>query len=147
MVIQNEHGQTFIPYVLLGSLYVDRTINTSSKLFKISVSEEFSLVSTTPPSCTVSGYNIDLIRTEKNIFQSKIEEVLDEYRNDYNALKGELSVPKINEFGFGFVYENGTFIGTKDPNLSISVYSRRIPVRYIDIEANKKSGNLEVRAW
>ena len=147
IIIQNEIGQVFIPYVSSSSVYVDRTINTSSKLFKISVSEEFPLASSTPPSCTVSGYSIGLIRTEKNIFQSRIEGVLDEYRNDYNTLKGELSVPKINEFGFGFVYENGTFIGTKDPNLSISVYSQRIPVRYIDIEANKKSGDLEVRAW
>jgi len=58
-----------------------------------------------------------------------------------------LSVPKINEFGFGFVYESGTIVETVNPDVRISVYSQRTPVRYIDEEGNKKSGDLEIRVW
>jgi len=64
ILIQNEIGQIFTPYIFLSSVYVDRSLNTSSKLFKISVSKEFPLANTyagTPGICTeinigASGY-------------------------------------------------------------------------------------------
>lgn len=156
IVIQNEIGQIFTPYIFLSSVYVDRSLNTNSKFFKISVSEGFPPLANpdtgTLSTCTslnkgVGGYEIGSIRTEKNIFQSKVEGVLEEYRTGYDALKAELKVPMINEFGLGFVYENETLTRTVDPNLNISIYSNRFPVRYIDEEGNKKSGDLEIRVW
>jgi len=156
IIIQNDQGQIFTSYISSNGndIYVDRT-NADFNFFKISVSEEFSLVSTytgTPITCTplnkeASGYSIGSLRTEENIFQSKVEKTLVEYRANYASLKVELRVPAINEFGLGFVYENATVVKTLDPNLSISVYSERIPVRYIDKGGNKKSGDLDIRVW
>ena len=104
-----------------------------------------------PSSCTslnkASGYSLSSIRTEKNIFQSQVERVLVEYGTDYETLKTELKVPRINEFGLEFIYEDETVVKTTDPTLRISVYSQRTPVRYIDEEGNKKSGDLEIRVW
>lgn len=156
IVIQNDQGQIFTSYISSdgNDVYVDRT-DSGFDFFKISVSEEFPLVSTysgSPVTCTplnkeASGYSIGLLRTEENIFQSKVEKTLAEYKTNYDTLKAELKVPMINEFGLGFVYENETVVKTLDPNLSISVYSERFPVRYIDKEGNKKSGDLDIRVW
>ena len=152
ILIQNEEGQTLEPFISSGNVYVDRD-DANFDFFKISVSEEFAQANTgTLEGCAelskgASGYEIGLLKTEKNIFQSQVEQVLVEYGTDYETLKTGLKVPRINEFGLGFVYESGTIVETVNPVVRISVYSQRTPVRYIDEEGNKKSGDLEIRVW
>ena len=73
--------------------------------------------------------------------------MINSYYNNYDALKTELNVPLRDEFGFDFVYENETVVGPSPINTNISVYANDVSIRYVDTEANKKSGSLRIRVW
>ena len=153
LVVINDSGNTFNSYVIGSTgnfgLLIDRT-GSETDFFKVRISEEFDSIGPGGPSgCgdlnEGSGYNIGLIRTDKYVFESKVGESMEEYKNDYEGIKDILKVS--DEFGFGFTYANDTVIKTEDVNVPISVFAREIPIQYIDEEASIVSGLINIRIW
>jgi len=132
-----------------NNLIVNRGSNTFLKIYG---SEELKSLTTNPESsCAVltkgSGYEIRLLKLSKYISKTKVEELNANYLGEYANLKEELNIPEGSDFGFGFIYNNGTIIETESKNVSRSVYTKEIPVRYLDDEANILSGDIKIKIW
>jgi len=122
------------------------------EFFKIYYSEEKFINSTSDYSCTlpvadVNNYSVGSIRTKDQIFESRVISLIDTYESDYKTLKEDLKIPLGTEFGFGFIYSNGSVIGTEEKNISINIYVEEIPIQYMDYEANINSGFLNIKVW
>jgi len=126
---------------------------TESDFFKVYDSPEFEelekVVGISGCKFLENGkdYTIGLIRTSKYLFESKILNLMDEYNIGYEGLKEELKIPPGSEFGFSLTYDNGTIIRTEEKNISISIYAKEIPIRYIDDKANINFGFMNIRVW
>ncbi len=156
IIVKNDSEDTFKSY-LIGStgnfgLLVDRE-ESGTTLLKVRVSEEFPPIMVDPgiSNCEDlnedNGYIIGLVRTDKYIFESKVEDLMSKYRIDYGGTKDTLSVSDQNEFGFSFTYSNGTTIKTNEVNVSTDVFARELPVLYVDKNAGKVSGLIGIRIW
>lgn len=93
------------------------------------------------------GYNLGLIKTNKQIFETKIIKLMNDYNNNYETLKEELGVAPGSEFGFSFTYSDGIIIKTGEKNISVSVYVNEIPIQYISKDAAREPGFLNIKAW
>lgn len=156
IIVKNDSGDSFDSY-LIGSasdlgLLIDGT-GSGTTFFKVRVAEEFTPISsdTGLPGCgtltEVSGYTIGSIRTDEYIFESKIKDLIERYRNDYIGTKKSLNMSTKNDFGFSFTYSNGTTIKTQEVNVSAVIYAEEVPVQYIDTAANITSGILNIKLW
>lgn len=114
--------------------------------FKVHYSEEeFKDFPTSNNNCVDAI--IESVRTDKHIFETKIIVLKEEYENGYDDLKEKLKVPAESEFGFSFIYSNETIIGTKEGNISISIYTEKVSIHYIDKEANINPGLIIIKVW
>jgi len=149
----NDSGYVFNSYFKNEGGNFDLLIDGTSGInnfFKVRVSEEFAPITTDPglTGCgnlnegSVLGYTIGLIRTDKHVFESKIGDLMKEYKNDYEGIKNILKVSSEDEFGFSFTYVNNMVIKTKEVNVSIDVFSKDIPIQYIDKNASIVSGKF-----
>jgi len=122
-------------------------IGDATRLLKIYYSDEFDDASGDPSSCVSEGYEIVSSKIEKKIFESRAINFISRYQSQYNTLKSDLNVPTNSEFGFDFIYENGTKIGSGEINSSASIYAGEVPVGYLTSEANINFGKLIVKVW
>jgi len=120
-----------------------------SNFFKIYNSSEFQEINSDDSSCKMlsegKDYTIGLIRTEIYFFESRIINLTEEYKNDYQGLKARLKMP--SEFDFSFLYEDGTIIKTSDKDPSTNVYATEFPIQYINKNASIRSGFINLRVW
>ena len=153
-VVKNEEGATVQSSKDGSDLLLVR--ESSETLFKFLESEEFSTGNTgTLGSCTAltknSGYFLGLMKTERKIFESNIEELIIVYENDYNTVKEDLKVSRMEDFSFALEYDNGTRIFPESANTSVlqnvNVYSDNFPIIYINKNFETKSGFLGVSLW
>ena len=149
IIVIDDSGTTFNSYISGPSLIIDT--GGSDLLLKVRVSKEFDPIGPPGPSgCTnvnENGYTIGLIRTDEYVFESKVGELMEEYKNNYSGVKDVLKVSSEDEFGFSFTYANDTVIKTEEVNVSISVFAKEIPIQYIDKNAGKMSGLINIRIW
>jgi len=120
--------------------------------FKIYYSEEeFNSPAYTGTDCdspTIdTEYIVGLVSIESEIFESGIKEFINQslYDNEYS--KTEIGIPLQNEFSMAFTYENGTIIDTLSTSIATEIYSQKIPIEYIDEEAQIKVGELSITIW
>jgi hypothetical protein len=153
-VVKNEAGKTLQSSKDGSDLLLVRE-NTET-FFKFLESEEFSAGSQgTLGSCTAltkgSGYTLGLMKTERKIFESNVEELIIAYENDYNTVKEDLKVSRTEDFSFALEYDNGTRLFPKSANTSIlqnvNVYSDNFPIIYVNNNFETKSGFLGVSLW
>tara|TARA_Y100000310_G_scaffold24394_1_gene23443 strand:- start:13118 stop:13819 length:702 start_codon:yes stop_codon:yes gene_type:complete len=146
IIVKNRLKNNQISYVLGNDLEISRD-NNSETFFKIYYSEEFNEVSTigeTP--CNSRNYEKGLVRTNKYVFETKIINLMNEYKNNYEALKEELKIPIGSDFNFGFTYNNKTSIIT-EKNISTNIYAMEIPIQYVDKESNILLGSINLKIW
>ena len=152
LIVKNNSGNIFTAKISGNNLFVDRE-SSGNIFFKIYFSEEFEETEEgTMEGCEIlnketGGYKIGLIRTEKNIFEVKIIELIGKYNSDYEILKNELKIPSGNDFGFGFICNNGTVIETGEKDLSTNIYTEETPITYIDEDASILSGFIKTKIW
>ena len=129
------------------NLQIERGGNS---FFKVYNSEEFDEIGITSLGSCGSG-NIGFINNETYAFETKINELINEYgefgSENYEVLKEELKVPSRNDFGFSFIdnEETETIVGDKE--VTTSVYARKIPIYYVDDNANVLLGFINIRVW
>lgn len=125
--------------------------NTNSKFFKIYYSEELFGQTVLEGTChnpiLDQDYKIGLIKTTEEVFESKILNYITIYNEDYGDLKAQLGLSTGKEFYFNFTYANGTSISPIEKSTYGSLYVQRKYIEYIDMEANKKIGVLEIWVW
>ncbi len=150
IIVKNELNQIQESYKEGNDLKVNRKVK-SNLFYRIYNSSEFNLTGekTINPCIQIEehSYNIGLIRTEVQIFESRILNLTNEYNTDYENLKERLNVPTGNDFGFSFTYNNETIIGTNEKEISTDIYAREFPIQYVNVEASLESGFLNIRVW
>ena len=119
---------------------------------KIYSSEEFDAVETgTMSSCRYSsegpGYDLGLVRTEKNIFEKKIIQLIESYDKNYERVKEKLNIGPGNDFGLGFVYANGTVVSTEEKEIAGNVFIEEVPIQYISKDSFREAGSLNIKTW
>ena len=144
VIVRNKEGKV-LSKILEQNL--DVTKNTGETFLKIYSSEEFSIEPGTIPGCQESDYTFGLIKSEKNIFETRIIQIIESYNNDYESLKGELNIAQGNEFRLDFVYANGTIISTEEKEVLVSVFVDEFPIQYISKDAVRELGSLNVGIW
>ena len=133
-------------------LFINRGDNKTD-FFKIHVSKEFDEIEEgSMNQCEKlekddEGYKIGSIKVTKYLFETKIIELKNLSDYDYDSLKKDLNISGGNEFGFDFIYDNGTIIETKTGETKTNIYIEEIPVQYIDKEANILQGIIRIKVW
>jgi len=154
IIVQNDSGSIFTANLSADKkdLYINRGSGIDSTFFKIYSAEEFpSVANTGMSSCADlgegAGYTIGLSKEEDYTFESKVLWLLNNYTTDYEALKKDIKISPGDEFGFAFIYSNGTEIKTSGINATINIYSERIPVKYIKTDSKRETGFIDVLVW
>ncbi|MBU4308304.1 MAG: hypothetical protein KJ566_00710 [Nanoarchaeota archaeon] len=93
------------------------------------------------------SYQVGQISTKEYIFESKVVNLIEELKTNETFYSEVQSIIN-NEFDFGFTDFEGTPIWTNEVrDVSTNIYIKKIPVQYIDEQANIKSGYLNLRIW
>jgi hypothetical protein len=151
IIVKDESKETASSYISetdSDDLIVQRD-SSGDNFLKIYSSPEFDFLEEGATSgCEErSDYEIDLLKKSEYISEKKIFEKIGSYESDYGGLKEELGFSENSNFGFGFVFSNGTLFETLETNSSESVYAKEIPVRYINKNAEILSGSLKIKVW
>tara|TARA_Y100000034_G_scaffold122656_1_gene168397 strand:+ start:5540 stop:6253 length:714 start_codon:yes stop_codon:yes gene_type:complete len=123
------------------------------RFFKIYYSnEQFKDFSGNQNACSEpkenEDYSIKLIKTEMYLYETRINNITEEHKKNYEKLKEKLKILEGTEFGFSLIDNNRSNITkTEDNNLPINIYADETPIQYIDEEANIKSGFLIIKVW
>jgi len=151
IIVKNNAGEVLDSKISGQDLYIERD---GGELFlKIYSSEEFDLTETgTMSECRnlkemPDGYLLGLIKTEKNIFESKIIQLIENYDDDYETLKKELDIAMGEDFHLGFTYANGTIIATEEKETSGNVFINNVLIEYISKNASREAGYLNIGIW
>ncbi len=115
-------------------------------LFKVYFSKErFNNYPTENSGCTISS--IRKISKKKEIFETKIISLKNNYSIFYDKLKEDMEFPSEKDFGFSFEYENGTTIETPERKITGEIYIEEIPINYIDLNGNFSRGKIKLKVW
>ena len=143
IIVRNDTGGVFNAKISGQDLFVE---NWNEKFLKIYGSENFSDTDPGTMSSCQLDYTFGLIRSEKNIFEKRIIQIIENYNNDYESLKEELNIAG-NEFRLGFTYANGTSISTEEKEVLVSVFVDEFPIQYISKDAVRELGSLNIGVW
>ncbi|SRR3972149_3598933 len=132
-----------------NDLFIERNNNL---FFRVYGSEEFNssggaLNNCQPLNENSQGYILGLSRDSREIFESKVLELFENYTENYEALKIDMKISSVDEFGFRFTYSNGTEIKIPEKNVTINVYADRTAVQYIKADATRESGFIDTIVW
>jgi hypothetical protein len=138
---------------VFGSSLISIPWNPGNKLLKIySSSEVFEPQSFSPSGCATllegTNFFIRYIKTEKYIFEPNIIKLKESYDNSYEDLKNELGIPPEEDFGFSFINSNGvSVIEAGEVPSSLSIYSKKNYVTYVNNKSDILPGIIIVKAW
>jgi len=95
-------------------------------------------------------YNLGLVRTTENIFESKIINFSGFIDNSqgYEEIKQKYKMATGDEFGF--IFEDGernVIVETKEKEVSTDIFVEEIAIQYVDNEAHIKPGFLKIKVW
>jgi len=127
------------------SIFLRLSIGTNGKkVIWIYTSEiSFTTKSSSCPGTPQNNPTIESIRTEKQIFEKKIINGI----NNFVNLKGNISIPIGSDFSFRFEMNNKTQISAGERNISTEIYVKEFPIQYIDANASTLSGKIIVKVW
>lgn len=150
IIVDSEGNVLDSSRVYINGAYISIDgLSSQDTFFKIYYSEEFNQVSGGGGGCTNVDEEIGLVKTDKYVFQEKIESGVDD--GDYSALKTKLDVPGKTEFTYGIILSNGELIEKTHPDLesdiSTNIYVRDKPIKYIDSDGKINSGYLKIKVW
>ncbi len=145
----DELENTSIPSSGSGDIQINRNSNTDN-FFKLYYSKDLPENSVESLSCQAlsesSGYTLGITKNEEFVFESKMLDMINNYQF-YDTLRNTLKVPANLDFGFGLTYENGTYVGTDNGNITTSIFIKDTSIQYIDSEGNKRTGFVKTEIW
>ena len=108
--------------------------------------KNLNYIATTPLSDNT--YTIGFIKTSNYAFKTKVDEFKTSYEAGYNNLKQQLDIPSDTEFIFIFTdEETGEIVQPAEKETRASIYSKEIPVQFINQIASINSGTLTIKVW
>ena len=147
IIVKNKNKELLDFHISGNNLKIKRN-DGSNLFFKIYHSKEFEDVQGTSINpCIPEDYVIGLMNNKSYIFEQKITDFIESYNSDYDSLKTELKVPERNEFGFSFINNTGTETSVGEENIMTSVYTEKIPIFYVDANANVLLGFITIKVW
>jgi hypothetical protein len=91
---------------------------------------------------------IKSIKTQEYIFESGIVRLKQKYDSSYEDVKKYFGVSNEEEFGFSFINSQGiTSIDVGKEPSKTSIYSKEIPIIYVNNQSNFASGVLKLKVW
>ena len=147
IIVKNQNKELLEFHISGDDLEIKRN-DVENVFFKIYHSEVFEDVqgtSTTP--CNQRNYVIGLMNNKSYVSEKNITDFIESYNSDYESLKTELKLPERNEFGFSFINNTGTEITVGKENAMTSIYAEKIPIYYIDEDANILLGFIIIKTW
>jgi hypothetical protein len=149
IVIKDESGNIISQASFYGGDLEILRGSLTDNFFKIYYSPEFlSINSGSFGGCEDIPESDYVVSTSsgREIFESRIKKIKQEYDANYSGLKSELKIPDMSNFGF--IFTNRTFeIATENKSVLTSVYAEQIPVLYVNSEANINNGFLTIKVW
>jgi len=151
IVVKDSFGRRIASTFNAPDLRINWT-GTNRFLEICSSSENFEEVPLDSSDCATpledSNFFIKSIKTEAYVFESSITRLETIYNSSYGDLKKYLGLSNEEEFGFSFINSQGiTAIDVGKEPSSISIYSKEIPVVYIDNQSNVASGVIILKVW
>lgn len=139
---------------LLGYEYSFNSFKIKSSLdfFKIFYSNKFPENSIAIESQCIlinpQNYSIGQFKTSEYLFESEIVKYFNLQKDNYEGLSKNLNVPESVKFSFDITYSNTTTLQGYEGNLpSTDIYSKKIPIQYVDEQANIVSGFITIKVW
>ena len=146
IIVRNKDGEVLNAKISGQDLYIEK--NNDEKFLKIYGSEKFELADGTLSGCApLSTYTLGLVKTEKIVFEKPIIRLIKNYNNDYGGLKEELNIGAGNDFSLSFTYANGTTVSTQEREIIANVFIDEISIQYINKNAARESGFLNIGIW
>ncbi len=115
-------------------------------VFKLYLSNESLEKSPFEPAECANG-KILLVQERKYVFYDRVNETFFRYNESYEELKSDLGVSSQNEFSFSFVYKNGERIDTPEKTKGKNIFSKEIPIQYMNKTADVLQGFVYVTIW
>jgi len=119
-----------------------------NRFFKIYASEGIKSETTNLNSCEAfpdTDYT-SLVKTENYISEQNVLDALAFYKTNYNLFKQDIGL-SAEEFGFDFIYGNGTILSTGEIAQTINIYTKKVSIDYFDKDLNMDTGNLIIKIW
>jgi len=145
-LIVKDAGGNILDYELTstGDLKIDNT--EGNTFFKIYESNAIDQQETSLGSCTTSVYELGLVRTEEKIFEKNILGVVNDYQASYDQIRQNIGLTN-GDFGFDFIYENGTIVSRGESSQTTGVYTKQSSFNYLDINLNNRQGSMVIKTW
>ncbi len=142
--IKDMDGNTLSASLFSNILYIGSNVES----LKIYYSpEEFNYEEGGNCDDQENAFNIDSVKNSTQYFETKIINLIHLTNENYGDVKKLLEVPIDHEFGFGFVYENGTKIETSSDSNAENIYVSERSINYISKDAKLSSGILRIKTW
>jgi len=149
LIVINPDGES-LDYFRSGQGFKIKTGVGFVGVLKVYFSDEINNPPVNPGGCNTHTVEVGVVKSYKQIFQSKIGELKDSYTLDYEALKTKLGIPKGTEFNFYLldIDRNIIFSAEKQtPPETIDVYVDETPIQYMDDSGAIKFGFLRIIVW
>jgi uncharacterized protein YegP (UPF0339 family) len=91
-------------------------------------------------------YTLGVVKAERHIFEQSILNALELYQTNYSLLRQNIGL-MAGEFGFDFIYSNGTILSTGESTQRVSVYTKETSIDYLDTSLNSNEGSIIIRTW
>ncbi len=116
----------------------------SSPVFKENKLDYYSCA-----SLDSGSYNFGVTKKESFVFLDNVNEIAEEYEQDYDYLKQELNFPGKNDFSFSLKTLNNTELVavTRNEPIGVGIVARDINVGLIDKQGNIYSAILNIKVW
>ncbi|MBI5803434.1 hypothetical protein HY448_01995, partial [Candidatus Pacearchaeota archaeon] len=133
LVAKDPQGNRQDTYVDGNYLEIDR-VSSEIVFFNVYYSRGFANLSSKSGCAAINQgqYVLGSVSKQKHVSKNKVNELLNYYNLDYEAVKNSLSISDEDEFSFSFEDKNRTVASTKKQNLTINVYALEIPVQYFE---------------
>ncbi len=119
-------------------------------LFKVYFSDDFLEEQTASGLGACGEAEAVNVKKEKVIFENSIINLANDIEDEgeYENIKERYKIPDKFNFDFNFDYNNGTSVKSDDEiSRETSVYVQRVPISFVDSQANTKQGELIIKIW
>lgn len=126
-----------------------RVENTGgNRLFKIYLADSIISGETTYSGCQdiLQDAYVVSVKKDRYVSEWKIINALSLYKTNYDQLRQNIGI-SAEEFGFDFIYANGTVVSTGNNEQILNIYTKKINVDYFDKNLNLNSGTVIVKIW
>jgi len=150
VVVKNIPGPQIASTLSYPDLRVDWTSDKLLKIYSSPENLENLPLSSSDCAAPVEGsdFNIESIKKEKYAFELNLAKLKTDYESSYEELKTYLDVPSEEEFMFSFINSGGTIsIEAGEEPSSGGIYSKDIPIIYVDNQAGIAHGVIRLKVW